>query len=746
MRRFFLIYLLLLICFSFKAQFQFNFNDSIEVYRTNTALKYPWAGGLNYAQFSEIDYDYDGDMDLLVFDRSNDQMRVFEQKIESGVSFYKLNPLAYLEFPEQIRYRVFSIDYNGDGKNDLFTYGIGGIKVFKNAGSPQLGLQWELAKDLLYSDYTGANLNLYVSSSDIPAIVDVDFDGDIDILTFHISGEYLQYHQNQSQELYGHSDSLIFKLKNECWGGFREDVNTNFLILNDITLPCTTGNVPNPGIKPNTNNVDKAHSGSTVLALDYDGSGVQDVVIGDVANSNMNLLINGGTAPNTNSLMISVDPAFPSNSTPIAINLFPAAYFVDVDFDGKKDLLVAPNAKNISENEKSIWKYKNTGTQSSANFVFETKAFLQQDMIEHGTASVPFLVDIDNDGLKDLFVSNFYAYKPTLNKESRIAYYKNTGTLNNPKFTLIDSDFINLSTLNYGFKISPSFGDLDNDGKIDILLGLENGTLMFYKNNSSSSSLIFAPPVLNYTDNLGAVISAGQYATPQIFDLDNDGKLDLIIGKKTGELMYYKNIGSLSTPQFELTNPMLGNIDVSTLTPDGYPTPHFFRVQDTTYLLLGASDGFIRFYDAIDNALSIGNSFNLRDADFLSLSKAIGGYSSCAVADLDGDNKLNLFVGQDLGGLFHLEHDENSNLGINTEIIPTQNIECFPVPATKSLTIRLELMGDKLFIYNVIGQKIDELILNQGTNELDLQNYSDGIYFFQFINTGITRKISVKAD
>jgi hypothetical protein len=673
-------------------------------------------------------------------------MRVFEQKIEGGVSFYKLDPLAYLEFPEQIRYRVFSIDYNGDGKNDLFTYGIGGIKVFKNVGSPQIGLQWELAKDLLYSDYTGANLNLYVSSSDIPAIVDVDFDGDIDVLTFHISGEYLQYHQNQSQELYGHSDSLIFKLKNECWGGFREDVNTNFLILNDNTLPCTTGNVPNPGIKPNTSNIEKAHSGSTVLALDYDGSGVQDLIIGDVAYSNMNLLINGGTAPNTNSLMISVDPAFPSNSTPIAINLFPAAYFVDVDFDGKKDLLVAPNAKNISENEKSIWKYKNTGTQTSANFVFETKAFLQQDMIEHGTASVPFLVDIDNDGLKDLFVSNFYAYKPTLNKESRIAYYKNTGTLNNPKFTLIDSDFINLSTLNYGFKISPSFGDLDNDGKIDILLGLENGTLIFYKNNSSSSSLTFAPPVLNYTDNLGAIISAGQYATPQIFDLDNDGKLDLIVGKKTGELMYYKNIGSLSTPQFELTNPMLGNIDVSTLTPDGYPTPHFFRVQDTTYLLLGASDGFIRFYDAIDNTLSIGNSFNLRDADFLSLSKAIGGYSSCAVTDLDGDNKLNLFVGQDLGGLFHLEHDENSNLGIHTEIIPTQNIECFPVPANKSLTIRLELMGDKLFIYNVIGQKIDELILNQGTNELDLQNYSNGIYFLQFINTGITRKIIVKAD
>ena len=55
-------------------------------------------------------------------------------------------------------------------------------------------------------------------------------------------------------------------------------------------------------------------------------------------------------------------------------------------------------------------------------------------------------------------------------------------------------------------------------------------------------------------------------------------------------------------------------------------------------------------------------------------------------------------------------------------------------------------MDDKLFIYNAIGEKIDELNLNKGTNELDLQNYSNGMYFFQFINTGITRKISVKAD
>ena len=72
------------------------------------------------------------------------------------------------------------------------------IKVYKNIGDASQGLQWQLAKELLYSDYWGGQLNLYVSSSDIPAIVDVDNDGDIDVLTYHIGGERLQYHKNIS--------------------------------------------------------------------------------------------------------------------------------------------------------------------------------------------------------------------------------------------------------------------------------------------------------------------------------------------------------------------------------------------------------------------------------------------------------------------------------------------------------------------------------------------------------------------
>ena len=727
-------------CFS---QFQFNFTDSLPVMKNGQELSLPWAGGLNYAQVSDIDVDFDSDMDLLVFDRSNDQIRLFENAQENGIRFYKFNPQGYLLFPSDIRYRVHCIDYNGDGKNDLFTYGIGGVKVYKNTGNSSTGLTWELAKNLLYSDNWGTQLNLYVSSADIPAIVDVDIDGDIDILTYHISGEYLQYHKNLSQELYGHSDSLVYQLKNECWGGFREDVNSNTVFLNDQTSPCQAGNVPNAELKPM--NQEKAHSGSTVLALDYDGSGVKDLILGDVAYPSLNLLLNGGTSVNSNSLMVSADPNFPANSTPISMQLFPAAYWVDVDFDGKKDLLVAPNAKNVSENETSLLKYKNSSTNTNPNFIYETKSFLQQDMIEHGTGSIPVLVDIDNDGLEDLFVANFFAYKPSLSKESRIAYYKNTGTINNPIFNFIDSDFLNLSQSNLGLRMVPAFGDLDNDGKKDMILGLENGSVSYYKNTSTGSFLAFASPIQNVTDNLGQIINIGQYAAPQLFDLNSDGKLDLIIGKKTGEIVYYENSGTTIAPIFELKNPILGGVDVSTtVSPDGFATPHFFSYLDTNYLLVGSLSGASYFYKGIDDHLATDSTFELVSPDFLGQMKNVGAYSACAIGDIDNDNKLDLFIGQDLGGLFHLEHDSSSSIGLEEANLNEPKVQIYPNPTNGKFVVELLNLEPnfQLEIYSTLGSKLSEFTLNTMSNVIDISSLPAGIYIVYVPTIGKSIKIN----
>jgi hypothetical protein len=719
---------------SYVAQFQFNYNDSISVIKLGNTLKFPWAGGINYAQFSELDYDYDGDMDLILFDRSNDQIRVFEHRIQGAAHSYKFNPYGDALFPSDVRYRMFLADYNLDGKNDLFTYGIGGVKVYRNSGNSGVGLQWVLEKNLLYSDYNGMFMGLYVSSADIPAIVDVDGDSDLDILTFSIAGDHVEYHKNMSKELYGHCDSLIYVLKNKCWGGFREEVTSNAITLFDPGILCTTGNVPNPQLpvitKPEEE--EKAHAGSTLLALDLDNSGVLDLLIGDVAYGNLNKLMNGGTNPNTNSQMVSVDPDFPSNSVSLDLKLFPGAFYLDVDFDGKKDLLCSPNAKGTSENEKSVWKYKNQGSVSVPNFIFETDAFMQRDMIEHGIGSVPVFADVTNDGLPDLFVANYFAYKQTLLTESRIAYYKNTGSLANPVFTFVDDDFLNLSQANLGFRIMPTFGDLTGDGRPELIVGLEDGTLRYYPNQSIGASPVFGAAQTQFQG-----IDVGQFAAPQLFDLNKDNVLDLIIGEKTGTLQYFQNTGTAALPTFTLVDAMLGGIDIVISTPDGFPQPNFFRWQDTTYAMIGAYDGKIRFYDSIDNHLN--DTFNLRAFPFLGLE--LGSFSAVAADDIDHDGRLDLYVGQDLGGIFRLEHELGSNLSQTELTEPT--ITLYPNPTRNDIRVKASVNLGRITLLDLSGKCILDYTCDSMDCTLPLTDVKQGIYLLYHEGKPIGRVVKL---
>lgn len=138
-----------------KAQFNFEYSDSIVVKIGADSSKLAWSGGLNYVQFSDFDFDFDGDLDLFVFDKSSDNIRVFLQETIGGVKQYKLKYNAQTSFPTDIRYRAMMVDYDNDGRKDLFAYGIGGIKVYRNVGDITNGIQWVVAKNLLYSDYWG---------------------------------------------------------------------------------------------------------------------------------------------------------------------------------------------------------------------------------------------------------------------------------------------------------------------------------------------------------------------------------------------------------------------------------------------------------------------------------------------------------------------------------------------------------------------------------------------------------------
>jgi hypothetical protein len=87
--RFLLVGILFLFQINAFSQFKFDYNDAIPVKIGNDTLLFPWAGGLNYVQVSDIDFDFDGDMDLFIFDRSKDNIRLFETVSVNGTPQYK---------------------------------------------------------------------------------------------------------------------------------------------------------------------------------------------------------------------------------------------------------------------------------------------------------------------------------------------------------------------------------------------------------------------------------------------------------------------------------------------------------------------------------------------------------------------------------------------------------------------------------------------------------------------------------
>jgi hypothetical protein len=455
---------------------------------------------------------------------------------------------------------------------------------------------------------------------------------------------------------------------------------------------------------------------------------VKDLILGDVSYPNLTGLINGGSTPNSNSAMISFDNAYPSNTTPANINMFPASFYLDVDFDGKKDLIATPNARTVSENQNSVWFYKNQGTNSIPNFQYQTNNFLQSEMIEHGLGSVPLLVDQNGDGLKDLLVANFFRYKPLLEKESCILSYRNTGVASSPTYTFLNNNYLDLLSQNLGLRAIPAFGDLDGDGDQDMIVGKDVGTLNYYQNTAGNGNpLVFSAPA-QLQDASSAIINVNAYAFPQLFDLDKDGLLDLLIGNKVGRIAYYRNVGTSSAPAFQLIDNTLGGVQLAA-NPDGYAAPHFFRVNDTTHLFLGGNDGRLHYFNQVDDHLDPDSSFHLVSDNYLGID--VGLYSSFWVEDLDNDGILNMFVGQDLGGLHHFEVNPASSAGLEEK---TENqLLIYPNPGNGIFTIAgNNALPLKFLLYDMEGR----IVLTGESNVFDISDKKSGCYLLKVTCNG----------
>ncbi len=232
--------------------------------------------------------------DLVAFDRLLNiygvgRFRCFINVGNPGQMKYKESWYHSYLFPQVSNWAVLK-DYNCDGKEDLFCSVSSGIKVYKNI-STSTSFGFELVKSLFFQIIIRPGnlpLPIYMQAQLVwPGIVDIDGDGDLDVLTFSPQGIFIQYHKNMSIENGFNCDSLIYEYADNCWGRISE---SNCEV--DFNVCETFGSKTKGDLNPEPKTY---HAGSCLTCLDSDGDNDLDLIMGDIMCNTLEYVHNTGS-------------------------------------------------------------------------------------------------------------------------------------------------------------------------------------------------------------------------------------------------------------------------------------------------------------------------------------------------------------------------------------------------------------------------------------------------------------------
>ena len=558
---------------------------------------YPFLGGLNNPRPQLVDIDRDGDLDLFVQERSHEVM-FFENT--GGAFVWRTDKFQGLDVGEWFRF----VDFDRDGDPDLLAERpFSMIRYYRNDGG-----RFVAAADTLFDD---RGEPIFSDRQNIPNATDIDCDGLQDLFIGQLTGTVTRY---EATAPVGEAPPR-FTL-----------VTTRF---ENIEIVNTFGA--------------SAHGANTMVFTDFDGDGDEDLFWGDFFEPGILLIENVGScaAPNLRGEPIPFPPG-----DPVLTSGYNVPTVGDIDGDGDLDMLLGVLGGAYNPNRTAadnLYLLENVGASGAAasasragaggtaapRYVVRTRRFLYG--IDLGAETVVEAGDIDGDGDLDLLVAA--KLDPATPNTSRVVVFENTGTATRPAFRLAD-------TLAFAgsYHYAPALADLDGDGDLDLLLGTWNQGVLIAWNEGDRHD-----PRWVLADSPLVRLTRGSHTVPAVADIDGDGDLDLVVGEAVGTLNLYRNVGTPTSPKFELVSDEYGGFDVgrrsapafADLDGDGRPD-----------LVVGHEDGGpVCFRNP-------GGEFEPMQCPLPTLLPM----STPRLVDLDGDGDLDILSGTLHGGITYHEN------------------------------------------------------------------------------------------
>lgn len=526
-------------------------------------------GGFNWTHPALADLDGDGDADLLIGDETG------------SLALYRNDDVAAApaQGPEWVRVpgKVAGVELDGwaypaladlDGDQDVdLVVGAadGNIYVYFNSGSPQVAA-WPVTPDVTLSAGAPA----------APALEDLNGDGLLDLVSGHGGGS-LDYFQNT-----GTASAPAWTHQTGAYGGVNEgealqpasvdlDGDSDLDLLVGLCGRVLWYRRGGPATAPTWTRVNAdpiGYGGGSCAnspgAGDWSRDGVPDLVVGEHWGQ-PRFFRNDGAPAWTEQL-------FP---IPFENGGDTAPALADWDGDGDLDML-------LGQVWGSVQAYRNDGSAAEPDWHSEGEV-LRLPWTNHPHA-FPALADIDGDGDHDLFVGE--GGWQGAGAGGNIHYYENRGTPRGPDWVFVTDRWLGLDV---GGWSRPAFVDIDDDGDLDLFVGAEDGTLAYVENVGTATGPAWAAPVQPY-----AGLQMGSYAAPAFYDVDGSGRLDMLVGQENGSLAYVRSTGSPTSPDWELVATTYPAIDVGHMSS---PATADLDGDGQAELVLGTGYGGLQLYE-----------------------------------------------------------------------------------------------------------------------------------------------------